>query len=508
MGEAAAMPGPAPAPRFDYLVIGGGTAGAITAARLAEAGQRVAIFEAGPSDAGNGRILELIRWPDLLESEFDFDYRIEPQPRGNGRIRHARAKVLGGCSSHNSCIAFYAPDYDMEVWTAAGATGWGPLDVAPFFRKVREKVNFESADTGNTFVLALLRAAAEAGLPQITFNQGGRQQAGAGWFDLNKRGPLRDSSSVAYLHPLSQWGHTLTFYLNQYISRILIEDGRAVGVQTADGPVYAEREVIVACGAFDSPKLLLLSGIGPADHLRSTDVPVLHDLPGVGEHLLDHPEGVVNWELKRPMPPEAVNFWEVGVFDYTQSGLPAPDLMMHLGVTVFDMQTKPAGYPTAQHAFALTPNVARARSEGTVRLRSCDPAAPPLIDFRYFTDSGGYDERVMVAGVKRAREIVAQPALQAWVLRELSPGIEVQDDGEISAYVRSTANTVYHPAGTCKMGAADDLTAVVDPQLRVRGIDGLRVADASIFPTMIGVNPNITVMMIGERCADFCLSEP
>lgn len=496
------------APRYDYLVVGGGTAGAIVAARLAEAHHRVALFEAGPSDVGNARILELIRWPDLLESEYDFDYRIEPQARGNGRIRHARAKVLGGCSSHNSCIAFYAPDYDMEVWEAAGATGWGPEAVAPFFRRVRQKVNFESAASGNALAEAVLVAAAQAGLPHLTFNQDGLQRAGAGWFDLNKRGILRDSSSVAYLHPLSQWGTTLTFHLNQYITRILVENGRAVGIQTAAGPIYADREVIVACGAFDSPKLLLNSGIGPADHLRRTGIPVVHDLPGVGEHLLDHPEGVVNWELSRPMPPEAVNFWEVGIFDKTDFNLPAPDLMMHLGVVVFDMQTRPAGYPTADQGFALTPNVTRARSEGTVRLRSSDPGAPPRIDFRYFTDPDHHDERVMVAGVKRARDIAAQPALRDWIRRELTPGSDVQEDAAISAYVRSTANTVYHPAGTCKMGAAGDLRAVVDPQLRVRGLAGLRVADASIFPTMIGVNPNITVMMIGERCADFCLSEP
>lgn len=499
------MPVSGSAPHYNYIVIGGGTAGAIVAARLAEAHKSVALFEAGPSDVGNPHILELARWPDLLESEYDFDYRIEPQPRGNGRIRHARAKVLGGCSSHNSCIAFYAPDYDMQVWQAAGAAGWGPEEVGPYFRKVRQKVNFETANTGNELACAVLAAAEQAGLPQIAFNQSGQQLVGAGWFELNKRGILRDSSSVAYLHPLSRWGNTLTFYLDHYITRILIEDGRAVGVQTPDGPIYADDEVIVSCGAFDSPKLLMLSGIGPADHLRSTGIEVIHDLPGVGEHLLDHPEGVVNWEIKRPMPPEAINFWEVGIFDCTKAGLPAPDLMMHLGVTVFDMQTKPAGYPTAQHGFALTPNVTRARSEGTVRLRSCDPSAPPLIDFRYFTDPEGYDERVMVAGVKRAREIAAQPALRDWILRELSPGRDVTEDADISAYVRSTANTVYHPAGTCKMGAPDEQTAVVDPQLRVRGIAGLRVADASVFPTMIGVNPNITVMMIGERCADFVL---
>jgi choline oxidase len=281
-----------------------------------------------------------------------------------------------------------------------------------------------------------------------------------------------------------------------------------VGVQTAGGPIYAEREVIVSCGAFDSPKLLLNSGIGPAGHLRSVGMHVVHDLPGVGEHLLDHPEGVVNWELSRPMPPEAVNFWEIGIFEKTQPDLPAPDLMMHLGIVVFDMQTKPAGYPTAEHGFSLTPNVTRAKSEGTVQLRSADPADPPRIDFRYFTDPEGHDERVMVAGVRRAREIAAQGALREWIRCELTPGAGVQSDTAISEYVRSTANTVYHPAGTCKMGAAADPSAVVDPQLRVCGVQGLRVADASVFPTMIGVNPNITVMMIGERCADFCLSEP
>jgi choline oxidase len=494
-----------PAPHFDYLVVGGGTAGAIVAARLAEAHHRVALFEAGPSDVGNPRILELPRWADLLESEFDYDYRIEPQARGNGRIRHARGKMLGGCSSHNSCIAFYAPDYDMEIWQASGAEGWGPAAVAPYWRKLRQKVNFESADTGNALAEAVLLAAEEAGLPRIRFNQDGVQHVGAGWFDLNKRGILRDSSSVAYLHPLSQWGSTLSFYLDHYITRILVENGRAIGVQTSEGPVYADREVIVACGAFDSPKLLMLSGIGPADHLRKAGVGVVRDLPGVGEHLLDHPEGVVNYETTRPVPPETINFWEVGIFDKTQEDIPAPDLMMHLGTVVFDMQTGPAGYPTAQHGFSLTPNVTRAKSEGTVRLRSADGGDAPLIDFRYFTDPQGHDERVMVAGVRRAREIAAQPALRDWVRCELTPGRNVQSDADISAYVRGTANTVYHPAGTCKMGATGDPTAVVDPQLRVRGIEGLRVADASIFPTMIGVNPNIAVMMVGERCADFCL---
>lgn len=492
---------------YDHVVVGGGTAGAIVAARLAMAGHRVALFEAGPSDEDNPRILDLVRWPALLESEYDFDYRIEPQPRGNGRIRHARAKVLGGCSSHNSCIAFFAPDYDMEIWEAAGARGWGPTAVRPFFGKVRQQLSFETAATNNALALAVIEAAQQAGLPQVHFNRDGELRRGVGWFDLNKRGGRRDSSSVAYLHPLRQWGEQLTLFTGAHITRILVERGRAVGVQTGDGPVFAAGEVIVCCGAFDTPKLLLLSGIGPADHLREHGIDVVHDLPGVGENLLDHPEAVVNWETTRPLPPEVINYWEVGIFDKTEADLPSPDLMMHLGMQIFDMQTKPAGYPTARHGFALTPNVTRARSRGTVRLRTADPAAAPSIDFRYFTDPEGHDERVMVAGIRRAREIAAQGALREWVKRELTPGVEVQSDAEISAYARATANTVYHPAGTCKMGAAGDPLAVLDPELRVRGLDGLRVADASIFPTMIGVNPCITVMMVGERCASFILGD-
>ena len=184
---------------------------------------------------------------------------------------------------------------------------------------------------------------------------------------------------------------------------------------------------------------------------------------------------------------------------------PAPDLMFHFGTQSFDMHTRPDGYPFAAEAFSLTPNVARARSQGVVRLRSADPAAPPVIDPRYFTDPDGYDERIMVEGIRVARRVAAAEPLAGWVARELAPGPGVTSDEDISHYVRTTANTVYHPAGTCRMGGAGDGDAVVDPELRVRGIDGLRIADASVFPTMIGVNPCLTVMMIGERCADFML---
>ncbi|WP_420629440.1 GMC family oxidoreductase [Candidatus Leptofilum sp.] len=489
--------------QFDYIVVGGGTAGAVVAARLAEQpGMRVALLEAGPSDEGNEAILTLRNWPNLLQTDLDFDYRIEPQTRGNGRIRHARGKMLGGSSSHNSCIAFWPPDEDLRIWEDAGAEGWEPEAVRPFIQRVCEKVNLEFPEPVNELGRAFFAAAQAAGFPAHNF-AGNINQPGVGWFMLNKQGRVRHSSSVAYLHPLAQWGQRLTLFTHCFVECVLLDGRRAIGVQTANGVIYAEREIILCCGAFDTPKLLLLSGIGPAEHLQEVGIPVQHHLPGVGENLLDHPEGVINWEASRPVPQETTQLWELGLFANTQPGLELPDLMFHFGTEPFDVNTVPAGYPTTTNGFALTPNVARAKSQGTVRLRSANPADPPRIDFRYFTDPDGHDEQVLVAGIKLARELAAQPALKSWIARELSPGPAVQTDEAISQYVRRTANTVYHPAGTCKMGADGDETAVVDPQLRLRGLENIRVADASIFPTMIGVNPNLTCFVIGERCADF-----
>lgn len=216
---------------------------------------------------------------------------------------------------------------------------------------------------------------------------------------------------------------------------------------------------------------------------------------------MDHAEGIVIWEAAKPVPEVSTQFWEAGLFACTDPGLAWPDLMCHFGTVAFDLNTVPLGYPTSSNAFSMTPNVARPRSRGSVRLRSSNPAAPPVIDMRYFTDAGGHDERVLLAGINLARKIADQPSLRSWVRRELAPGSAITDGEALSEYARRTSNTVYHPAGTCRMGRSDDSSAVVDPALRVRGIEGLRVADASIFPEMIGVNPCITCMMIGEKCA-------
>ena len=494
---------------FDFVIVGGGTAGAVVAARLAEdPGTTVCLLEGGPSDEGDERVLELRNWPNLLGTSLDYDYRIEPQSRGNSRIRHSRGRVLGGCSSHNSAIAFRAPDVDLQTWQQCGAAGWGPVDIRPFYDRVLERVPLETAPPANACAVAFVEAAQQAGFPLVDFSQYDCRE-GVGWFQLNKRGPIRQSSSVAYLHPLARSPSNLTVLTATQARRIVLDDrGDAIGAETAQGTIQARCEVIVCCGAFDSPKLLLLSGIGPAGHLSDVGITVRRDLPGVGQHLIDHPEGVVFWEAALPVPETSTQFWEAGLFARTDPELEWPDLMFHFGTVPFDLNTVPLGYPTAANAFCLTPNVTRARSEGEVLLRSADPAAPPCIDFRYFTDPDGHDERVLLAGVKLARLLVAQPALRPWVKRELAPGLAVQEDEALSEYARRTANTVYHPAGTCRMGAADDPRAVVDPQLRVRGVGRLRVADASIFPAMIGVNPCLTCMMIGEKCAALIKTDP
>ncbi len=483
---------------YDVIVVGGGSSGAALAARLAADPElQVALIEAGPADTQD-RVLDIRRWWDLLGSDLDFDYAIEPQARGNGGIRHSRARVLGGCSSHNSCIAFPPPQQDLASWEALGATGWDHVTLGPAIQGVLDTVHLEVPSDPNPFVDAVLEACADAGLPTVDFASWDLTP-GAGRFRLNVADGIRQSSSVAYLHPLEDLPANLHLLLDTPVSRVVVEDGAAVGIQTADGLLRAEREVVLCAGAIDSPRLLLLSGIGPADHLRSVGVELVHALPGVGAHLLDHPEGVVNYAATRAMP-ASLQSWEIGVFADT-SGLGVPDLMLHVGSEVFDLHTADHGYPSAEHGFAFTPNVPHARSEGTVRLRSSDPGVRPSIDFAYFTDPDGYDERVMVDGVELAREIAAQAPLRDWVDRELSPGSNVTDRAALSEYVRRTANTVYHPAGTCRMGAADDPGAVVDPQLRVRGIERLRIADASIFPTMTTVNPNLTCMAVGERAA-------
>jgi len=494
---------------YDFVIVGGGTAGSVVAARLAENPNiTVCLIEAGPTDEGKAEILAVKNWPNLLGTELDYDYTIEKQRQGNSRIRHSRGRVLGGCSSHNSCIAFRAPHYDMDSWQQAGCEGWNAREIQKYFDNVFEKVYIEKNPEINPVSQAFLEAGQQAGLQLVLFNRDGELPEGVGIFQLNAQNGLRQSSSQAYLHPMLRAAKNLTVLTNTSVNDILLDDSNtAYAVETDTAIILAEREIVLSCGTFDTPKLLLLSGIGPPQHLHQLGIAVKVELPGVGEHLIDHPEGVIIWEAKQPVPEETTQYWEVGLFAKISLASPFPDVMFHFGIVPFDWNTVPLGYPTAQYGFSMTPNVPRARSEGVVRLRSTNPKDAPLIDFRYFTDQEGYDEYILREGMKLARKIAEQPALKKWAKRELAPGKEVQSDQELSEYARCTANTVYHPAGTCKMGETGDPFTVVDAQLRVKGVQHLRVADASIFPTMISVNPCITCMMIGEKCADLLKHE-
>lgn len=496
------MRGSSTAQTFDYIIVGGGTAGAVIARRLAEDPQcSVALLEAGPSDEGIAEILELARWQELLGNErYGHDFKIAPQPRGNSAILHSRGIMLGGCSSHNSAIAFRPPDEDFRRWQAQGAEGWGPNGVSKYFERVTDTVSLERSDAANEAVLAFIEAAKQLGFQERDFSSDVAE--GVGLFQLNKQGGIRSSSSVAYLHPLTALPTNLTVLTDTRVNRLLVEQDRVTGVESSSGTLLANAEVILSAGAFGSPKLLMLSGIGPATHLRSHAIPIVNDLPAVGEHLQDHPEGVIMWEASAPVPEQTYNYYEAGLFATVEPDAAWPDLMFHFGTQAFDMHTAPLGYPSAANALSITPNVTRAKSEGFIRLASANPADDPIIDFRYFSDPDGYDERIMLAGLKLARDLALQPALAAWIKRELAPGAKVTSDEALSDYVRRSANTVYHPVGTCRMGAAHDPETVVTPDLKVKGIENLRVADASIFPSSTSTNPAITCMMIGEKCAD------
>lgn len=507
--------------RFDYVVVGGGSAGAAVAARLSEdSSVTVALIEAGPSDVGVDEVLQLTRWPALLGSGFDWDYLIEPQEHGNSFMRQSRAKVLGGCSSHNSCIAFWPPAEDLDEWAGKyGAVGWDSEQMLPLLRKLENNdqpgthhghegpVRIRNIEAVDPAGVAILEACEQAGIPTVQFNNGTVRE-GAGFFQVNAlENGVRSSSSVSYLHPIMNTRTNLEILTGLWVKKLIIDaEKRCTGVQVLNpdlvhtDTIHADREVIVSAGAIDSPKLLMLSGIGPADHLREIGVEVVVDSPGVGSHMQDHPEGVISWDAKKPMVTESLQWWEIGIFTRIDKGRDRPDLMFHFGNTPFDMHTLRQGYPTSENAFCLTPNVTDARSRGTVRLRSRDFRDKPRVDPRYFSDP--YDMQIMTYGIKLAREIVAKPAMAEWAGMELFPGEQVRTDDEIADYITRTHNTVYHPTGSVSMGAADNPDAPLDPQLRVKGIRNLRVADASVMPKIVAVNPNITTMMIGEKCAE------
>ncbi|MBB6174084.1 choline dehydrogenase [Nocardiopsis mwathae] len=503
---------------FDYVIVGGGTAGSVIANRLTEdPDTTVCVIEGGPSDVGLDRVLNLRDWLGLLESDLDYGYTTTEQPNGNSHIVHSRAKVLGGCSSHNTLISFRPFAEDLDDWVAAGAEGWDNATVQAYADRLKNNIVPIAEKDRNDLIKDWIEASSKAtGVPVVedfnaeTSHRGGFHD-GVGFLPISydPYSGKRSSASVAYLHPIMGERKNLTLMLETWADRIVLEGDRATGVEVelASGErrtVSAAREVILCAGAIDTPRLLLLSGVGPKDDLAEVGIDVRHDLPGVGENLMDHPESIIMWETSKDVPENTVMHSDGALFIRRDESDPRPDLMFHTYQIPFDDNTERLGYesPRMGRAMCMTPNIPRSRSRGKLWLKSSDPKEKPALDFRYFTDPDGYDAQTIVDGLKIAREIAATEPFKSWIEREVAPGPNVTTDEELSEYGRRAAHTVYHPAGTCKMGAADDPTAVVDPQLRVRGLSGLRVADASVFPTMPSPNPMVTVLAIGERAAD------
>ncbi|MER6143596.1 GMC oxidoreductase [Streptomyces sparsogenes] len=500
---------------FDYVVIGGGTAGSVIASRLTEDPDvRVAVIEGGPSDVDRPEVLTLRRWLGLLGGELDYDYPTTEQPRGNSHIRHSRARVLGGCSSHNTLISFKPLPGDWDEWVKAGADGWDAASMDPYFARLRNNIVPVDEKDRNAIARDFVEAAQAAlGVPRVEgFNKEPFHE-GVGFFDLayHPEDNKRSSASVAYLHPFLDRPN-LHLMLETWAYRIEVdESGRATGVRvrTKDGTellVEAGREVLVCAGAVDTPRLLLHSGIGPRRDLEALGIPVVHDLPGVGENLLDHPESVIVWETDGPIPENSAMDSDAGLFVRRDPGAQGPDLMFHFYQIPFTDNPERLGYEKPEHGVSMTPNIPKPRSRGRLYLTSADPTVKPALDFRYFTDEEDYDGRTLVDGIRIAREVAKTEPLAGWLKREVCPGPEVTSDEELSEYARKVAHTVYHPAGTCRMGAVSDDLAVVGPDLRIRGLEGIRIADASVFPTMPAVNPMIGVLMVGEKCAELLVA--
>jgi choline dehydrogenase len=523
---------------YDYLIVGAGSAGSVLANRLsAKPDVTVLLLEAGGSDKSL-----FVRMPagiaNLAGPRFNWGYETAPQEAMNGRrMYQPRGRLLGGSSSINAMIYMRGQPADYDHWRQLGNAGWSYDDVLPVFKKAERNerlhdefhgqngpLNVAERPYTNPLSHAFVEAAQQAGVPfNPDFN--GAVQLGCGLFQVTQKNGERWSAARAYLHPAAA-RKNLTIVTKAQATRVLIENGRATGVEYVRRgkrhEVHAEREVALAGGGINSPQLLLLSGIGPADELRELGVQVALDLPGVGKNLQDHlnvnilrrTTGPVTldgkdaglaalavalqWALFKTGPGTS-NVAEAGAFITSNLGAATPDIQYHfIPAQVLDhARTKLDGHGITLHACCLRP-----RSRGEIRLASADPLQPAVIDPNYL--AADYDLKILIDGIRRGREILAAPAFRPWLGEERFPGTAAQSDAELTAFVRATAETEYHPVGTCKMG--NDAMAVVDERLRVRGIHGLRVIDASIMPTVVSGNTNAPVIMIAEKGAAMMLS--
>ncbi|MFE8072345.1 choline dehydrogenase [Marinobacteraceae bacterium S3BR75-40.1] len=526
---------------FDYVVVGSGSAGSVLANRLSADGQhQVLVLEFGGKDNS-----VFIQMPTALSiplntKRFDWGMHSEAEPGLKGRsIHQARGKVIGGSSSINGMAYVRGCAGDFDEWEEHGAEGWGYRDVLPYFRRLEDCVygadDYRGSEgplttcNGNNMRNPLYRAFIEAG-KQAGYGESrdynGYRQEGFCRMDMTVRDGVRCSTALAYLKPaLSR--PNLQLEMHALTTRVIMEGKRAIGVEYRQKGqtfrVRARKEVILSASAFNSPKLLMLSGIGPAEELKRHGIEVVHDLPGVGQNLQDHLEvwvqqqctqkitlnGWLNPLAKLWIGAEwfffkrglgATNHFESNGYIRSRAGLKYPDIQYHFlaGAIAYDGSSAAEG-----HGFQVHLGHNKPASRGHVRLKSADPEQQPEIVFNYLSEES--DRQAYRNGLRLTREIFAQPAFDPYRGEELSPGKDVQTDDEIDSWVAETAETAYHPAGSCRMGT--DAMAVVDPQCRVHGVEGLRVVDSSIMPTLTNGNINAPTIMIGEKGADHILGK-